>query len=344
MIPYTIFHAIFHLTFLLFSINKNGRKYLFILIPLLIFIFSAIRFDVGNDFDTYRNHFLNSKFNTLEIGQNLLFWVSNKMGGFQTYIFLTSGLIILGYSKFINYFSKNIYISYIIFITIGYFLLGSFNLIRQYVAISFFLMSIISLYKGNRFRFVLLNFIGGLFHMSGFLMIPLFFIGKKLKIKYFIILSLLIILNVDYLLSYVLTLLGKEFYLLEDWSSVMNNQRNDLFLGIYFILCLILILAVNKYFSKTEIFKNLIILSFFLIFSSSFLFPQIPNMFFFRINNFFLPFMLVLSPLMINFFTKNNRPFINFIIIFTCYCYLCFVLAIKGEEIKLIPFKIFKFY
>lgn len=344
MIPYIIFHTIFHLTFLLFSINKNGRKYLLILIPLLIFIFSAIRFDVGNDFDTYRNHYLYSKFNSLEIGQNLLFWISDKMGGFQAYIFLTSGLIILGYSKFINYFSKNIYISYIIFITIGYFLLGSFNLIRQYIAISFFLMSLIALHKNNKSRFILLNFIGGLFHMSGFLMIPLFLIEKKIKIKYFIIPLFLIILNFEYLLSFALTLLGKEFYLLEDWSSVMNNQRNDFFLGIYFILCLLLIVTINKYFSKNEIFKNLIILSFFLIFSSSFLFPQIPNMFFFRINNFFLPFILVLSPLMINFFTKNNRPFINFIIIFTCYCYLCFVLAIKGEEIKLIPFKIFNFY
>lgn len=338
MIAYTIFHTGFHTLYLILAATRKDLiRYI---IPFYIFLFSGLRKNVGNDFNTYYNHFLEKKYKPWEISQGFLFEVSELLGGFEWYILITSAIIVFGYSRFINDFSKNRYLSYTVFITLGYFLMGSFNLIRQYISISLFLYSLTLLNSKNNLKYLAINILGCSFHLSSLIAIGIFpFLKKGLNIKNIIPITIIGLTILNFTIDFLLTTLGLDIYLNEEWQKTMNNERNLFFVYFYFLM-----VGIGYYHFHSQndnyntILKSMTLISSLLILSAFYVFPEIPNMFFLRINNYFLPVILILVGGLTNYTNKFIKLMYIFTVLTGSYSYLIYTLIQKGTLIKLLPY------
>lgn len=339
MIAYTIFHTGFHTLYLvLATTRKDLIRYI---MPAYIFIFSGLRKNVGNDFNTYYDHFVAKKYKPWEISQGFLFEVSELIGGFEWYILITSAIIVFGYSRFINDFSTNKYLSYTVFITLGYFLMGSFNLIRQYISISLFLYSLTHLNSKNNLKYIVINIFGCSFHLSSLIAVAIFpFLKKGLNIKNIIPLAITALIILNFAMEFLLTSLGLDIYLNEEWQKTMNNERNFFFVYFYFVMAGIGYYHFHRQKDNyNSILKSMTLVSFLLILSAFYVFPEIPNMFFLRINNYFLPVILILVAGLANNTNKIIKLSYIFAVLTGSYSYLIYTLIQKGTLIKLLPYK-----
>lgn len=344
MIGYLIFHCVINfLLFLRGALNqRNLKKSIYTAILIATILFSGFRYGVGNDFFIYETKYSDlSNLKIYEYGYYILSSFARLLDSFQTLIFLTSALVIYGYYRFMSYFSSNVYVSIIIFSTLGFFLLGSFNLIRQYIATSLFLLALVYADKAKPKLYLMLCLLATSFHLSAIITLPMYFLTKRFSIKAYFI----------FLLSYVVFLSGFQtvvgytsysIYLDSRWAYVMQNERNEFFLLIYFLASMVIIIALKrgKEFKQKDLILNMHVLSFITILTS-YILNYLPNMLFFRINNYFLPVFLISTPYFLQRISLRIRPIMIVLVTVTCYAYLIYTLQSRGEEINLMPYTTF---
>lgn len=161
------------------TINASYRKYF---IFLILFIFSAIRFDVGFDFQTYYevisdlNH---SEYYRFGVADRALIDISRFFAFEQIYFIATSLFINYLVVKTFSKYSSNIFISTLVYLAIPIFYLYSFSIIRQFVAISIVIYSVKYIIRRNAANFSISILIATLFHASALVALPLYFITAK---------------------------------------------------------------------------------------------------------------------------------------------------------------------
>ncbi|WP_353675354.1 EpsG family protein [Acinetobacter towneri] len=166
--------VIFYCSILLFSTlfiylrdkGKGKLEYYFftILAFLLVFIPSAIRYEIGADYLNYKKIYLNiDYYNQMEFGFYYINYFLNNIGShyqwsFVVFAFLYFLPLFLGYPK------RNAWIIHFLFGSFFYLL--SFFYVRSAIAVGFCFLALHFLLK-NRFNyFLLFVFIGSLFHVS----------------------------------------------------------------------------------------------------------------------------------------------------------------------------------
>lgn len=339
---YVLFYSIINI--ISFGFIKPFKKYYVkILLTLVIFIFSALRYDVGNDFLSYKANFEIMNYKFYEIGNGMLYALARFLGDFQFYIIISSAIITYGYTRFIFRYSRNIYLSIIMYVTLGYFMLGSFNHIRQFMSISIFLISLIQIDKGNIKKSILLNILSSTIHISGLFGLGVTILLKaKIKTYYFLSIIPLILLK-DTIITLVMNVLGFGLYLDPRWAETMNNERNTVFIIVYLSLVILTLFITSLATFKQKIFlRKMLFISGILISVSLMLPKAIPNMFFFRLNNFLLPAIIILIPNVINRFEKLNK-FLVYLSVLTLFGYTYLALVVNGKDANLTPYKIFLF-
>ncbi|WP_218241162.1 EpsG family protein [Comamonas fluminis] len=175
---YQYFIVLLFIYIISFARIKYGCEILFF----LLFLFSAIRFDVGFDFDTYYHVITGSNFYEYErfgfIDKSLIDF-TNYVGINQLYFFITSFFTVYLIIQTIKKYSDDVFISIIVFYVIPIFYLYSFSLIRQFIAVAIIFYSIEYVLHRRLFRFFICITIASMFHISALVAFPIYILRYK---------------------------------------------------------------------------------------------------------------------------------------------------------------------
>ena len=296
MFVYFIFIIfVLFLSFIAYKVdNPKHKKFIIACVFLLLFSFSAFRYNVGADYRFYvRDFYLikggyTSRFEILFLFINkfIIFMFDNPDWVFIISSFITFFLIF----KSINNESSKFFISIIILFA-SRFYLYSFTQVRQYIAIAIFLYSLKYIINGNWKKYFFLIAIAFGFHKSALIYFFIYFFRYLHfeKKQYIIICILAPFLNpiVKYLyLLFGSTLFGN--YISEEmiyghtpvvfiatgiiftlipilvFNKIKTNEKNNLYLNIQ-LLSWIIIVAASSFFESYRIIAMFIYISILLI-------------------------------------------------------------------------------
>jgi hypothetical protein len=287
---------------------------------LIIFIFTAIRFNYGTDYPGYYRMFnsitsFSKIFTTyykafeVEKGWLILCYIFKPIGFFGM-IFILSGFTCYTYYSLIKkYVSVNYYwLAVLIYVFSFEIMLIQFSAIRQTVSIAIFLNAIKYLYeKRSILKYILLILLAGTIHSSAyFLIIFVVFAFEKIQksniVGYIILIIFFLLLFDGHDIKHVLSSLSNLFFGDRYAERFATNvpTRNTLIGSIFWSLLLIIII----YFSRAQPlnFKYL-----FYFYSFYFMTYVLSNLIFLadRLGYYFAPFCIIVLPQIVS--TEKNR-------------------------------------
>lgn len=344
MIVYILL-LIFVLLFSFVGSISRIPKFVSYVIFFILFIFSAFRFDVGIDYQSYVNVYnaikegLNGGIR--ELGYILLVQNVISIGGTQQLVFLIFAL--LTQYAFCSYILDNtklrstLFLSILIYFCVGPFFLASLSGIRQYLAISIFAFSLKYIKTKRLCMYVLFIILGSYFaHTTLLLMLPFYFL-LNYKISFFykiFVLGLVLILN--QFLAFLIFSSTYAFYLTSSNEYVVNST-------VYLFMIISLFLICFEYKLKNDdnrLFFNMNFFSF-LSLLLIILNKNLTADMFLRMNNFFFIGVIILIPKLISLIKSSQYRFIiSFIFILFVISYYFRNTIIYGEQSNLLPYAI----
>ncbi len=164
------------------------------LIFAILFILSALRLNVGNDYAKYVEfmHLVNcDSYVPTEIGFNLLVKIIFFLSGYENYL-----LVFAIYAFFTILFfmlamyeqSDDFAFSFFLFMALGYYF-QTFSTVRYYLALAIALYSMKFVLNRQWVKFILIVLLGATFHKSLLVIIPLYFLAQLKWKKWMIIVA-----------------------------------------------------------------------------------------------------------------------------------------------------------
>ena len=345
------------LLFLRKMLFAKDKKIMSILVSICLIIFSGFRYQVGTDYTSYARLFelikIYGRYYNIEWGYFGLVKLCHQIGGNAQLVFLIFSIATVFFVyRYIEYFSKDVELSWFIFVCIGPYYLSTFNGMRQWLAIAIFAYSLRYVQEKRFWHYAFLNCISGLFHFSSFLLLPLYFIlkSKKFNMKRTLLcyagLQLFNILGVDKVLA---DILHATSYLRGD-SAFELDLTYYLFFAMSFACWIFYVMrkeehrVSNGFMIKEEertpddilstVFESMNLLScltVFLAISTN----GISNMVFTRFNQYFFIGYLILVPQMLSNF-KKSRPMITLLVYILSFLYY---LVLTSTASDLTPYR-----
>ena len=166
--------------------NKMITNIMFILAVGILVLFSSLRYWVGTDYAEYFYSYDAAVRNVLdnlkafdEPGISFLAWLSDKTVGNFSGMFAYAALLTIGLFGIAIYKNSNNYLySFALLIMAGCWS-GSFNAVRQYIAISIVLVSHRFIFERKFWKYLIAVIIATAFHRSALLFVILYFIINK---------------------------------------------------------------------------------------------------------------------------------------------------------------------
>lgn len=234
--------------------SRKNRGFAFIFLIIVVLSFTLIQgmrdISIGEDTKVYVSWFksisdkeaINSKLydNDIEIGFRFInILVSSITNDYHFFLYFVSLIITLLNTVFLYKYSKNFYISIILFLAFNHFLTSMVSL-RQYIAIGIIIWVIPLFWKKRFFSGLLVMVIAAFFHYSSILFslsfIITYFVSKKKK--YFIFIPILLVSAVFlfYPLSSVLVSAFPKY------SSYFDGKSGEIgYLDIVFVVIMLLV-------------------------------------------------------------------------------------------------------
>lgn len=288
--------------------RKNCKKRYVIGVSLILITVSGLRnMYVGPD-DTYYYYLDFLDYGKTEFGDLALlnkdpfFAVFTKIlrffinDNFQLYLILCSAFLIIPLGQFIYRESKNPMMSYLMFISLGFFYF-SMVCIRQSMAIGILLLSYQALKNHDFWKFICFVLIASAFHLTAllfFVIYPLSYLKYNFKLLFFYIAAMVVAIELGQSLisSFDLTLLGDRFASYQFGENRSLSAAGFLQL-VLFALLFVLYYSKVKMVDEVEINLQSHLLSLAMIFQSLvFVIAE-----FFRLSWYFKVYILILIPL-----------------------------------------------
>lgn len=283
------------------SIVPKQKKTISRLISFALIVFSGFRFCVGTDYEGYSDMFYrilsDGRYYDIEWGYYWLVRFVNAIGGTSQLVFLIFSFITLYFIyKFIEYFSEDVELSWLVFVCIGPYFLSTFNGMRQWLVVSIFAYSLRFVKESNFKKYLILNVVGCLFHYSAIILLPMYWL---LRAKNFSLVKLCICFlafqaaSMFGVLDFIAEKLHATSYLMGDAAMELDWSYY-----LFFVLALgfiILQIVVPEIVGDNKIFKNMNALSgltVFLALTTS----NLSNMIFTRFNLYFFIGYIILIP------------------------------------------------
>lgn len=325
---------------------KLKSKYLYVcFILFLLFLLSAIRYDVGVDYVNYEELFENSLYSInpkiKEIGFAFFLYSLNTMGfPYELFVVIFSVLSIYFVSKYILKYSPFIFLSIIIFYSFGQFYFNTFNAVRQTLAAYIFLNCLTLIERKKVKTYLFMCLITSIFVHASFILLFLlyFFLRRKYSIKIKCIFFLLIFITSNVFVN----LMSISFYAIyldftNFFSEVSPTTYFLLIISIFFIV--MDILMKNK--SSIEIlFYNINYFSFLLLSLIVFYDGTPVVMPLNRFSYYFTPIYIVLIPMAISRLKIWSNRFICICSVYLIFSLLFYLsLELNGISNKIVPYQ-----
>lgn len=232
----------------------------------LIFLFLSLRYDYGNDYETYLNAFIEINRRS-EIGyfDNSLYrfeigWLYlNRLFGPLGFFAMTAVLALFNCVAYYYFIKKYVpvrcyWIAIFIYIFYPEFMLIHASAMRQSIAIIFFIFSLDYLYKKDVIRYFLCIGIASLFHISALILLPVFLLSLVNRRIYIVIgivfvsIYASIILFAQSLSPYVISFINNFFvkYAGFEDAGVVNSGFGLIYFGVMSILTVYFLNFQNK--------------------------------------------------------------------------------------------------
>ncbi|MBY8176897.1 EpsG family protein [Vibrio fluvialis] len=327
---------------LIFSILAKKIDLLVSFILMAIFcIIAGFRYNVGTDFKTYV-YFINlikgGHDTYMEPGFEILIKLLIGSGFEEQSIFFISSLITLTFFYlFIIKHSKLYTLSVVIFFLFPIFYLASFNGVRQFIAIGFFLYSLRFILDRKILSYGLFILLGALFHKTILLMLPLYFLlDKKINLRKTILVSIFYISFVSFL-PYVGRALGfPEKY----FTDVLVTEGNNYKALVFPFIFMVFYIFESKYNAKcndNNITYNMLFIG--SLISITPLISSLPSTPVIRMSSYFTPMVIVFFSNFSFLFRKSElRIMYYFVIVLLSFLYFYVTVFISGEKYSLVPY------
>lgn len=308
---------------------------------LIVMILSAFRYDVGQDYLSYRNSIINldSNFYNSELINKGLFYAAHLLSLPQLYFIITTGIIFLIIDTTIKRYSNYYTLSFLIFLSFPLFFANSLTIIRQFVAMSIVFYSVkYIIEKRSFFKFSILILLAIGFHTSAIVAFPIFFLSK-IKIKSWV-----------YLVMFGFPIILKEIlvYIIANYAPSYNKYityKYGLDAGggkaiyLFMLVCAFLLLfqkRINRISENNRFYLNSTLFGT-IIYWALLDFGHIGM----RIGSFYLMFCIVLLPNSIRIFVSDNRKYMVYLLYMLCFLVFLttFGVGIKNGESSYIPYK-----
>lgn len=326
------------------QVKSIGQLFFFVL-----FVFSAIRYDVGRDYQNYEAFFYSdNQFPFNEIGFNFFYNVLRFFNFDFQFVCIIMALFTVYYaSKFIGNYSPYYFLSILIFYSIGQFYFNSFNTMRQ-VLVAYIFLSNLNLIYDRKFGkyFVVFLFCTFCLHTISIIFFPLYFILNRNVSRY---LKLILLITPFILIKFVNFFIENTPYGIYLEFTQYNGGISVITLFLFFLS---LILFVFDFFLKKrdKILITLFNVNYvsFIIFLFCILSSNSPLiMVFNRLSYFFSPILIVLFPILISrvhaAFSRGMIVCVSSIVFFLL---SLVTLILNGRGNNLIPYHtiLYKFF
>lgn len=254
MIAVTIFNSI--VVFFASLARSEKTEYWLKISFVLIFLFLALRYDYGNDYQQYLLIFNNTEsvdyYSTIEPGWQILVLLFKPMGFFAMVAFLAAINCYVYYHLIKSYVPKGYYwLAVFIYVFWTKLMLVQSSGMRQSLAVLVFIVSLEYLYKKNIIRYFLCILLASAFHRSVLFFLPLgllLFVEWRMSwlILFMIILFYsLISIFVDKMPSFIVNFIG--LYFLEYDLYVYRSEGGEINSGLAYFYSLFLFVLVLVY-------------------------------------------------------------------------------------------------
>ena len=319
------------------------------LVCFCLIFFAGFRYYVGTDYRGYTKMYLailqEGRYYDIEWGY---YWMVKFFGAIdgtpQIVFFVFSFATIYFIYKFIEHFSDNVELSWIIFLCIGPYFLSTFNGMRQWLATAMFAYSLRYVKEDNFKKYALLNAFGALFHYSTVILIPLYWV---LKAKNFSLVKIL----ATYVVFQFCAMLGIINFLAEKLHATSYLEGDAAFEmdWSYYIFLLMAVCFMLLHTVMPQITDDLCIfnnmnalsgLSVFLAFTTS----GMSNMIFTRFNVFFFIGYIILVPaVLMRIKEPELKRLITFAVVALCIAYYFYITS-TAEDLTPYTMKFMLFY
>lgn len=309
---------------------------------LILFILGGIRKDVGVDYVNYEELY-SMGYKLYEMKEKGFIWiieVFNKLD-FPFFIFCMFfiGGTLLGIFRFIVKYSPYIFLSTLIYYSLGNFYFSSFNATRQVLATAIFLNLLDFVKEKKIISYSLyLIFVAYFIHASAIILIPLyFFLYKKWNWTYKLIMFTIIVIFSSYIFELILNSPYSFYVKNEDFASSVP-------LTYYFITIFSIYTLIYSYYKPDFENRNLILVNInfvtiiflYLIFAYN---GTVMVIMLSRVLGYFTPIYIVLIPILIYEYRLNINRYIYIFILSFILVFLSFWAIYKnGVNNKLIPY------
>jgi hypothetical protein len=312
---------------------------------LFLIVFSGIRENVGVDYSSYSDLFSEIRHG----GEGSLFEPLNMaiinfahfIGAGNAFIFSVYSFVILaGVFRFAKSFGVSKEIAVFIFMTVSIFYLSSFNLVRQWAAISMMLFAINSLIERNFYRMLFFILLACMFHLSALVLIVIPFLANRFNKS---VVLAIVIASVAFSGVFLLAIEQLPFvrYLGDSFRS--DRAVSNILLLIYIFSLFFPILYIG-YFNNNKIIprKEVVILNMNLISILILLISAVLQIDFqaaMRVNLYFAIQLIVVLPLLLSKFNGSLKIIIYPVFLMSLSVIFFYTLIFKGDEYMLTPFK-----
>lgn len=264
MLTYIFFYLA---VFFFLWINSQNSKNLFFgkIAFLMLFLMSALRFDVGWDYESYYNlieknmKFYEAQLDRLEPLNQLLIKISQYFEFTQFYFIITSLIICFYFYATFRSYSSNFAVSTLLFLSLPIFFFSSLAIIRQFTALAIVFYSFKYIEFRQILKFSLFLIIATLFHKSAIIAFPLYYLFRwKPHFYFFPIIYVFGFFSSDLLYLMVENVLPQYLKYLD--KSI--GQGGDKVLILFQILGLFLLFFINRL-KRQQTRNNFYFLSFF---------------------------------------------------------------------------------
>jgi hypothetical protein len=330
------------------SKSKHISKFFYFLCAMLLTLISGLRLDVGTDYQNYLylfNLIENGQLSVSEPGLVYLYKFSNYLGfGSYGVFFVFSFIVAVGFTKFLSDFcGRKGGVAIFLFFTLSMFYFASFNLIRQYAAVSVILYGFKYILEKRFLVYLIYVGIAMLFHYSAIVMLSMYFLlGRKYTYKHLFFLTALFLLSFS-IIKYLATFTSYGIYLTREFEHSAN-----LFVSLLFGCACLFFLFLRDSLSETNncivherkiiILTNMAYLSFLMVIGA--VFSGLPQIVFLRFNYFFMPSILALACLFLSVIKNSYVKVIYLSCLFSLgLAYFVYTVQLNGFLHKIVPYK-----
>ena len=298
-------------------VSEKQKKYVGLIITVIIWFLTGFRSEIGWDYDSYKNNFFTVEFDidnmavepgyaiTAEILRNLGFDYQMIFVVFATinYVFIWKGI------TFFRTIDKNIqygFASYLFFVAPIIGMLNGFSVLRQMAAVSILFWGSQYIYKSRFIKYCLCVILATIFHYTAILMLPVYFLVRKnYNVSIYLVAYLLAIYfnQSGYLISMISNFIPLDTKYMAYFSGDDGGKLGLLF---YFFIAIVIVALIVSF--KDNISLNMIILGTIATITFIDILPLL------RIRLYMISMIILFYQQLINIFNKKLK--INTIVLF----------------------------